>query len=89
MINIKINTVKRVNDYYLLHSTKIELAALLPHTLDENNITIITANTSSKTALIAHHTLDLMIEPNLVVADTRVTLFFLTKGAPFTTRDRL
>jgi hypothetical protein len=82
MINITINLVKHFNDSYLLYPAKIELAALLSHTLDDNNVTVVTSNTSSKTVLIMYQALGLMIEPNLVVANTRATSFFLTKGAP-------
>jgi hypothetical protein len=65
VINLKINSVKSVYDYYSLYLPKIELAALLLHTLDNYSITIIISNTSSKTSFVTNQALCLMIEPNL------------------------
>ncbi len=81
-INLKINSVKCVNDYYLSYPTKFELVTSLPHELDDDSITIVNLNTSQKKTLVMHQALGLMIEPNLVVANTRATSYFLTKGAP-------
>jgi hypothetical protein len=81
-INVKTNSVKHVNDYYSSYPTKIELAASLSREPDDNSVTVITSNTALKTALVIHQALGLMIEPNLMVADTGATSFFLTKGSP-------
>ena len=49
---------------------------------DDDNVTVVTSNTTLPRPDDQHHALGLMINPSHAVADTGATSLFLTKGAP-------
>jgi hypothetical protein len=57
-------------------------ASITPHKQDDNDATVVTLNTSLSSNNISHHALGMLVESLLAVANTGVTLLFLTKGAP-------
>jgi hypothetical protein len=78
-----LNSLKRVIAYNKpSHSTPVQFAAsITPHEQDNDDATVVTLITSPSSDNISHHPLGTLVEPSLAVADTGVTLLFLTKGA--------
>ena len=83
MILEHINSVKRVlqtqlkSPYptqYLFSSTATDA--------DDDDVTVVTSNTSLPRPAVEHHALGMMINPSHAIADTGATSLFLTKGAP-------
>jgi hypothetical protein len=47
-----------------------------------DDATIIASNKMRKQSPNSHHSLGMLVEPSLAIADTGATSFFLTQGAP-------
>ncbi len=82
MVKQQLNSLKCVFAYYskALYPTQFVLAATIASDVD-NDATMFTSNTSDSQTNEHHHALAMFVRPSLAVANTGVTLLFLTKGA--------
>jgi hypothetical protein len=89
VIDTHFNSVKRVTcSSTTSYPTKVNVAASVAHSDNDNDATVITSNRSCNEHHDAHHAFGMLIGPSLAIADTGATPFFLTKGAPCQNKQR-
>ncbi len=89
MIDKHFNSVKCVTcSSTTSYPTKVNLAASVVHSDNDNNAAVITSNRLCNEHRDAHHAFGMLVGPIFAIADTGATSFFLTKIAPCQNKQR-
>ena len=83
MIEQHLNSLKRVLAYRKSpYPTNFSFSATASSLCEDNDVTVVTSNTTPTSSDVNHLALGMMVNPAHAIADTGATSIFLTKGAP-------